>query len=635
MQKIAELVDWENNLQEMIAYVELLGELDLTEDDVKRIGVLIARLVRSSSQATALQVLKTACSTTLAAYLVAKGVYGYREGNYWESIAEEIGWNTGTIQQLGLLFEDFLRDHALPTFPGGSQHGLRYVSVVLLHGGIPNYCLNDFFEKFLQPVLSDSDYSGLSERDIVTTWLHSPAKNAVDKPVPRFLEYGGKIALDFVARCLEMGRYFNDQPLASTSETLGLPKRVIEAYRAWARGRTQARLAEKVHLARPEIILDPWGSGLLAELPAQTLPSSFDEHEGNWMIQADQHRVEIPLRLRWHGKGMNTDLCQVELSHPAKAYTITFAGGPSRKRTWQFRGMTPELPLMAFEPDSGELVQFLDTLPARRLWLLYPLKQQPRIEGGQKCEEFPGFSGAWAGYTADEWDLSQASSVTIGKTTLPVEVDAASLLPYLVGNEVQGLLRTVGQPVLFAGPPPTIYIPLTPQRKAELEAVRWHIVIRDNEKHVVCSKSIVDIPYLVEKDALKVFLSDSSLLDRSVFGSFEISLRGPLGRDTTFSISIVPALDIRMRDRDVIRFPDTTGIYTSPQITIITSPDVTLESNDPEIQIRFQQQGHYLVTVPAEYVQAECTLRSLTSAAPRPISCTIALPVLHWAIIEG
>jgi len=635
MQKIAGLAEWEKKLREMVEYVELLGELDLTEEDVKHIGSLIAELVRSRGQALALRALKIPYTTTLAVYLVAKGVYGYHEGNYWESVAEEIGWDKSNVQQLGLLFEGFLRDHTLPAFPGGSQHGLRYVSVILLHGGIPNYCLHDFFDKFVHLALSDTDYLGLSERDIVTAWLHSPSHNAVDKPVPRFLEYGGKIALDFVARCLDMGRYSNDISSPTAISSIGLPKRVIDAYQEWVKGRMGTQTTDKMRLARPTIALDPWGNGPFVDLPAQVLAPSLDELEGKWTIQADQHTVEESLQFRWHSKGVASDPYQIELSQPAKVYTVTFSSGSSRKGTWQFQGMTPDRPLMAFEPENGNLVLFHDTLPAKHLWLLYPTKQDLRIEGGQKSEEFPGFPGAWAGYKAEAWDLSQASVVSIGKTTFLIEPDIASLQPYLEGNEVPGLLRSERQPVLFAGSPPNLYIPLTPQRKAEIEAARWHIAIRDSEKRTVCSSPLAELPYVIQQDRLGVSLADPRLLGQHVCGSFEIALHGPLGRDTAFFIAVVPKLQIQMPKFDAVRLPDSAGAFSAPHISIVTSSGSELECADPAVRMHMEQEGQYTVEIPVDYVQADFTLHSPSLSSRISIPFTVPLPILRWTVIEG
>src|SRR5581483_10539553 len=123
---MATLGEWEQDLCEKIAFVELLGELNLTEEHVQIIGSLIAELVQHLGHAQAFQVLERKFPTCLAVYLVAKGVYGYDSGTYWASIGEETGLSgPNAHQRLGQFFEQFLQMNQLPTFRGVGGH--RYV----------------------------------------------------------------------------------------------------------------------------------------------------------------------------------------------------------------------------------------------------------------------------------------------------------------------------------------------------------------------------------------------------------------------------------------------------------------------------------------------------------------------------
>jgi hypothetical protein len=73
---------------------------------------LIAKLVCHWGQSEALRILESSYPVCLAAYLVAKGVYGYQDGKYWSSITEGIGLSDQ--RRLGLFFEHFLRERNLP-----------------------------------------------------------------------------------------------------------------------------------------------------------------------------------------------------------------------------------------------------------------------------------------------------------------------------------------------------------------------------------------------------------------------------------------------------------------------------------------------------------------------------------------
>src|SRR5260370_2782634 len=351
------LADWEKDLREKIDYIELLGELNLSQDDVRQIGSLIANLFCTYDQSTTLHILKRRYAVCLAVYLVAKGIYGYQGGDYWTSIKEEIGLTSGNIQQqVGPCFEQFLLDQGLPSFPG--VRGLRYVRIILLHGGIPDYSLRDFFEHFLYPAISNPDFSGLNVKDLISVWLKRGMLYAVDKPIPRFLEHGGKIAMDFVSRSVDMALYFTKYGKIPPIQEIGLPQRVIEAYQTWAKVQTRSTQSSKVRLERPEIILDPWGSGPLVHLPAQFLSLYHIQLEGAWTLRGDFEDFIIPLHFHWRNNIVETDIYQVQLPRSSSEYTISFTVGSAINRTWQFRGTTASTPLMIFEPKTRSLVQF-------------------------------------------------------------------------------------------------------------------------------------------------------------------------------------------------------------------------------------------------------------------------------------
>ncbi|HEU5230998.1 MAG TPA: hypothetical protein VFV38_41740 [Ktedonobacteraceae bacterium] len=133
---MATLDEWERELGERVAYIELLGELNLSDEQVKNIGEKLAELVQHLGQSEAFQIVASKYPTSLAAYLVAKGVHGYQSGTYWASVAEETGLSGTNAQQwLGQFFEQFLQTHHLPTFRGIGGH--RYVTIILLHGESP------------------------------------------------------------------------------------------------------------------------------------------------------------------------------------------------------------------------------------------------------------------------------------------------------------------------------------------------------------------------------------------------------------------------------------------------------------------------------------------------------------------
>jgi RNA polymerase primary sigma factor len=626
---MAKLTEQELLFQENIQYVELLGELNLSQEWAKEFSARVANFIESYGATKALGHIKEKYASCLAIYLVTKGVYGYQEGNYWSSVSADIGMNVLTAQQqLGPFFEQFLQNHSLPIFPG--LGGRRYVDIILLHGGIPNYSLTDFFTHILHPALLRPEIYGANAKEIIATWIDSGSQSIVDKPIIRFLQHGGKLAIDFVERSLYMGQYYSEHNIVPQARELGLPQRVVEAYRNWVKDQAHIKHSSKTRLIRPVIILDPWGGILLLDLPAQIFASTVDAENGRWLI--DHMEEPLPLCAHWHNERWETDSYQLELQHPASSYQITLTG-PDVKRTWQFQGISNEHPLLAFDSDSGSLIPLRDTLPAKTCWLLYHSEMPLKVDGGMKREVFPGLLGAWSYYRAEEWDLSGATAVKVGQMNIAVEPDVTGLQPALKGNEVAGLLHLRGEPRLFVGTPPDIHIPVTPQRDPHVEAERWRITIHGNREF---SKQLTHLPYVVEQDMLRLPLSSKELLGQKALGSYEISLRGPLGRDANFSIAVVPALHVQhMNNQDCVRLPSEDGLFPTPQLTIITDEQLVLEGLDTRIQVNMRQSGVYHVQTSADFTQAAFTLRNKHATASVKISFTQPLPIVHWAVVEG
>ena len=632
------LGEWENQLSEKIAYIELLGELNLSDEQVKDLGKKIAQLVMRDGQSMAISILARTYPVCLAVYLVSKGIYGYESGDYWSGVFNETGLIGISAQtRLGQFFEEFLRHKNLPTFPGVGGH--RYVTIILLHGGIPNYSLRDFFAYFLHHLISHTYSTSVDANDLIAEWLFDTSRAAsADKPIRRFLEHGGNFALDFVNRCLEMALYYAEHKQLPFDE-FGLPYRVVETYREWTtdQDRNISKRQSRLRLVRPEIMLDPWSNSPVADLPLQILPLNLNITNGQWIlrkIHSDQVIAMLPLRPRWGEAGWETEPYQVELQDP-EDYSIALETEHGVLHSWRFQCGAAGQSLLAFDAESGSLITLRDTLPAKRLWLLYPREQILQVTGGTKYEEFPRLAQAWSRYKVEGWDLSAADTLVIGDTSFPIEPDPAKLQSYLQGYEVPGLNYDAGQPILFAGDLPDLFIPLPPHRDPSIEAKRWRMIVRDDEHHLVVALSLAEMSYRLEEEAIKISLQSLGLLENQRWGVFDISLRGPLGRDTTFFIGIVPLLQIHLRERDYIRIPDKEGKLPSLSFSLATSEDLLLESNNTITTITASTPGRYSISVAGDSTKAELVLHPKDGVSHVRIPFSVPLPVLNWSIVEG
>ena len=145
------LREYEHKLAREAQQARLLGDISHSPEDVRRLGALIRQEI-SPDIAAGTRFLRREAPTCLACFLVWMGTVGYQDGNYWSAIEESVGlagpnWQT----TWGQTFVHFLETRKLPLFE--IEDGLRYVTPILAHGGIPNSCLDEFFEKVLLPLV--------------------------------------------------------------------------------------------------------------------------------------------------------------------------------------------------------------------------------------------------------------------------------------------------------------------------------------------------------------------------------------------------------------------------------------------------------------------------------------------------
>ena len=217
------LQDWEGWLAPQVRQAELLGEIPITAEESLQLGKAIGLRVRGLGRSRALGLLERDYPCALAVYLVAQGVYGYRGGDYWGEVVQATGLRRANTSQVGQAFEAILEAMGLPMFYDMRQEAHRYVSLILAHGGIPDYCLPDFFKNMLQPSVLRLQYADMSAAELIDEWQWRSARDSfrVDRPIIRFLVNGGQVAEDFVERCREMAREYLESGLVPDGDQVG------------------------------------------------------------------------------------------------------------------------------------------------------------------------------------------------------------------------------------------------------------------------------------------------------------------------------------------------------------------------------------------------------------------------------
>lgn len=148
----SDLLQCENRLSKEVLDIDLLGQIALSPEDLDLLGILIRqRISPNISEGT--RFLERQAPTCLACFLVWTGIVGYQDGDYWSAVRESTGLveDPNWERRWGRIFLDFLETNDLPRFD--IEGGLTYVTPLLTHGGIPNSCLSEYFEKVLLPLI--------------------------------------------------------------------------------------------------------------------------------------------------------------------------------------------------------------------------------------------------------------------------------------------------------------------------------------------------------------------------------------------------------------------------------------------------------------------------------------------------
>jgi len=151
IEECEDILECENKLSLITQKVSLLGEFHLSVEEVDKLGTFIKEQISENIQ-KGIEFLKTKTPTCLACFLVWMGIIYYKDGDYWSGIRESTGLSDPNWQaRLGEIFINFLKANRLVFCDIQDAH--RYITPILIHGMIPNSCLDEYFQEILMPMV--------------------------------------------------------------------------------------------------------------------------------------------------------------------------------------------------------------------------------------------------------------------------------------------------------------------------------------------------------------------------------------------------------------------------------------------------------------------------------------------------
>jgi hypothetical protein len=351
---------------------------------------------------------------------------------------------------------------------------------------------------------------------------------SLDKPVQRFLQFGGDYAEDFLDRSLELLERLREPSF--DADGVGLPTWIIDKARALIEDGALGLTGQRPRVSRsareqPRLIADPFGGGLLISLPSvPAAPNGL----AVWQVHIDGDTRTVHSQSRWPGAEETAPACEVPLTAPASQALVRLT---TTGQEWEIDLVNRDDPLLVFTED-GRRIPPKAALPPEPVWLLHPDVIELAGAGVEVRGDHTDLGGVpvpygWAGWQLRRLGLGVGSAVRLGTAPWRSVQGARrarleSLFP------VPGARTIDNKPVLAARP------------RLELPADRgvataWSVRIRRPEVSTV----LVALDVTIDSDTS---IDPWSGLGGPLVGPYELTVRGPLGRGLRRTVVIVEGL---------------------------------------------------------------------------------------------
>lgn len=531
----------------------LLGEIPLSRSDCEKIGRGFRAVFTRLKLGGGLARVSQDWPLTLACWLANQSFFQFVGGRYWPDTLGPLGIEdvNAASSRFGQQFLDTLERFKLPRFRR-MRTRWSYLGPILAHGGIPESCLGEFFQKVVpltQEVNAWED-DGFEEllRTLPRLYLH--------RPTQMFLQYGDRVARDFLHRASDLLRIWRTTGEIPTDGTgPKLPRRVLDAFRSWTQTEDarSSPASQRRICKRPFLELHDW-EGICLRLPEVTPPDG--SRTIRWLIEADDRAPEeIHLRAD-PGEGVIA-ATQQALANPFGHLRVRLHVDDRDLLTWTISGVTAQQPCLFFDPDSNRIVP-QHSVEARPMGVICPADwtlrcARPAGESDVHLIESRGrLPLGWKDFLAHVVDLSDCERLDLvdgeGKPVVTVDLlEVETRQPRLRADGGVVLLERRGC-FVFVGGPPTLEIWNDHELDPQTFLSGWSVEMRvkdacRQERTVV---SIADLPRESSEDGLwwRICLDHERLLGAVPWGAFEIRAVGPLGQAASFDVRVLPPLQV-------------------------------------------------------------------------------------------
>ncbi|MFC5290034.1 hypothetical protein ACFPM7_23515 [Actinokineospora guangxiensis] len=507
----------------------LVAELEVKDEHSRQAAKTLGRMYDKWVALGQAEVIFTRWPACVAVALTGIAAREYRQGELWPELWRSLEYDGDQYDRVtwGQGFHSAVRRLGMPDF---TEMGTRYVGPILMHTGIPTYCLDDYFHLVAHRRALDPDLDPEGFLDWATAVPNR--LNELDVPARRFLQHGSDYALDFVGRTYDLLDRLGD--FTPDLEGVALPARVvIRAQELVSDGvlRLQPRrpsASSRRRANRPRIGLDPFGRGVEVILPA------LDETVGGsaaWTVTADGTTRTVRSQAQWEGLAESVPPSAFTLLKPVRTVLVAMDGSGDRT---ELTVVDAKSPLLVFSADGRRLAANLP-LPPDDVWVVHPDEHELVADGPLQVTIEGQLPLGWIGWRLRQVRLAGVRSLELAGIPATRRAIRGHTRPRIeVGRPVVGITTPYSTPV--HSELPAIWLP-----GREDAETKWTIELR---------RSGDDIPVLTTSRTVRAPQSFAGLWDdlpRPVLGSFDITVRGPLGRGANRTLFVAEGLESRFQ----------------------------------------------------------------------------------------
>ncbi|HAJ36508.1 MAG TPA: hypothetical protein DCL15_12540 [Chloroflexi bacterium] len=644
------LTDWEKTLSAYCKRVSHLSEIPLSAFDIDEIGRHLKALVSRTQK----NQLKDQISRYPSIWVVYMAAIAARNDDlgYWEALIASLGASRKGLPAslIGSAFLNAVKQLGLPDY--ADVGGYHYVTPIRLHGGIPAYSLPDFFKYIVMPAAKDAKLADKTPSEQIAALLaRSTVELFVDSPARNYLKYGGATAEAFFTACVDMARTFLQSHTLPSSLSPELPKHVVDAFRAYVEETEQVTAGQK-RLRPPRLLLDPYSHKELhrLELPAQPIDVDRARWRYEWKMclvgATTRNCAQVEkVRVRRIGYDLTTEPRTVSLEFPPGQVCVELwatsaeedkAVQPELVGRWVVSLAPPsgQAPLLAFQAQSGQAIRTDRTLPAERLWLLYPRTAQLKPIGEGHCtQRIAELLGDWSDWQIEEWDLSRATAIIVEALgdTWSFVVRSQLQEPRLEGG--RRLLEVVNEEDVpfFVDELPRLWLPRLNNQSRDDELKDWRVAVCSRWAAVPAlpessPRPLSDWRHAVTVQTESVEFPLSAILGAAPIGLYEITVEGPHKVRKSMRFSVWQRITIN--NWQPVYLPGPHGAETVTfSLCTASAHQVTVQPGAEGITVTYNaEEGCYAVTVASTASEAPLFLE-----APRAQGETVRV-ALHVRI---